>query len=97
MYTDEEKNLLLDSLSFNIGNPEEEPEIELKYNNCFYYIIFSDMYILVYEEPLTSLSSINQNIAKEIANIIHKEPLENMPLFINTLLEIATWRLRIGK
>jgi len=97
LYTDEEKQWLLDSLDLNLGNPEEAPEVRIRYKDEIYYIDLSVIYTILCEDTLTGLESTCPAITNEIEYLMLKEPIENMPLHINVIPEIARWRLKVGR
>lgn len=96
-YTKGEKQLLIYSLKLSIGTMYKEYGVMVTYKKSEIYVPHNLICKMLDGERLTWLEKTNNIIAEDLSDLILKEPLENIPLFINVFPEIATWRLRIGK
>jgi hypothetical protein len=107
-YAPGEKDILLNSITnrFGIGfenaglnSPESQPYIFFK---LYGSLCCMSMYLLtkiVLYDPVRHPNLHNEihGSFKEVWNLIHFIPLNRVPLYINTIPDIASWRLKIGK
>jgi hypothetical protein len=101
LYTTEEVNILLESISNLHGY--EKIVLNSKGNvvryDQFILFAFTDPNLDPFKFTPTNISvdSTAKNLLKDIRKLIYEEPLYRVPLYINIYPDIASWRLALGK
>lgn len=89
----EELNNLMDT--FKMHGSAENYSTTIDVNGTTIYPYKDDLLLAIYS-PKDVKKEKNSSLDMFI-RLLHEEPLENVPLYINTLPVLAKWRLEIGK
>lgn len=92
-FTIEELNNLMDI--FKMHGSSENYSTTVEVNGTTNYLYKDDLLLAIYSPK--DVKRIKGFLLDIFTHLLHEEPIENVPLYINTLPVLAKWRLEIGK
>src|SRR4030042_2697450 len=93
-YTSDEKEMLLSELEHRDGTLISLNAL-VEYYGVEYIIVLGVLY-KIFKNDLHGLETTNPIVSNALIDLILYTPIEDVPMFMDILPQIAKWRLRIG-